>query len=169
MQTTALLFCNYSPFFEEFSTLWNGSNDFSPKIMESLINERDKSVLKKRLRQFVQSYFQNLLQWLSYDILSHHMMPVYPIMSTKLSLFRFQCCITKFKIFFKKMQRPYIIILREKYVVALESQKANKLINGQVEVIVIILQINLINSHRFQIFAVFFFFCRTPKLFWNGL
>ena len=40
-------YCNYSPFFENFSILAIESNDFKFKIMESLIIQRDKTVHNK--------------------------------------------------------------------------------------------------------------------------
>ena len=42
-----LLYCNYCPSFEDFSILTRESNDFTLKIMESLLIARDKSVLNK--------------------------------------------------------------------------------------------------------------------------
>ena len=40
-----LLYCNYSPFFEDFSILTKESNDFKLKTMESLLTARDKPVV----------------------------------------------------------------------------------------------------------------------------
>ena len=39
--------CNYTPSFEDFSILTRESNDFKPKIMESLLIARDKPILNK--------------------------------------------------------------------------------------------------------------------------
>ena len=42
-----LLWCNYSPSFEDFSILTRESNDFKLNIMESLLIARGKPVLNK--------------------------------------------------------------------------------------------------------------------------
>ena len=42
-----LLFCNYSPSFEDLSIFPSESNDFKLKIMDSLLIARDKPVLNK--------------------------------------------------------------------------------------------------------------------------
>ena len=42
-----LLYCNYSPFLEDVSILTKESNDFKMKIMESLLTEHDKYILKR--------------------------------------------------------------------------------------------------------------------------
>ena len=42
-----LLCCNYTPSFEDFSILTRESNDFKPKLMESLLIARDKPILNK--------------------------------------------------------------------------------------------------------------------------
>ena len=42
-----LLCCHYYPSFEDFSILTRESNDFKLKIMESLLNARDKPILNK--------------------------------------------------------------------------------------------------------------------------
>ena len=42
-----LLCCNYSPSFEDFSILTRKSNDFTLKIIESLLIARDKPVFNK--------------------------------------------------------------------------------------------------------------------------
>ena len=41
-----LLYCNYSPSFEDFSILTRERNDFKPKIKESLLIAREKPVKK---------------------------------------------------------------------------------------------------------------------------
>ena len=42
-----LLCCNYCPSFEDFPILTKESNDFKPRIMESLLVARDKPILNK--------------------------------------------------------------------------------------------------------------------------
>ena len=76
-----LLCCNYSPSFEDFSILTSESNDFELKIIESLLIARDKPILNKA--------DSSLPSVLSYDVLSHHMMSVYPIVRIQLSFVHF--------------------------------------------------------------------------------
>ena len=45
-----LLFCNYTPDFEDFSILATSNNDFKVKLMESLLINRDDLPLNKQWR-----------------------------------------------------------------------------------------------------------------------
>ena len=42
-----LLFCNYTPNFEDFSILATNNNDFKVMLMESLLSKRDHPSLNK--------------------------------------------------------------------------------------------------------------------------
>ena len=83
-----LLCCNYSPFFEDISILVRENNDFKLKILDSLLIARDKPVLKKADSSLLLELFC-LHQWLSFDILSRHMMPIYPFVRIQLLLVQF--------------------------------------------------------------------------------
>ena len=95
-----LLGCNYSPSFEDFSILVRKSKDFKLKIMEILQIARDQPVLNKvdtslpseLLRYNISRYF---------DVLSHHVVSIYPIVQMKLLVVQISILCYKFCIFSK--------------------------------------------------------------------
>ena len=117
-----------------FSTTENSS--FKLKIEESLLIAREKPALNKVVSvlnfHFLQNYFNNQLQWLSYDDLSHHMIPIYPAVRIQLSLFNFQYCVMK-------------IVLSLYYVWPWKQQlsKASWIVNGYVQLILITFMIKI--------------------------
>ena len=95
-----LLYCSYSPSFEDFSILTRESNDFRLKIMESLLITVDKGILNK-----ADSSVPLELFW--YNISGYHMFyqikwcPSITLCVYNCHLFSFQYYITSF-IFYQK-------------------------------------------------------------------
>ena len=77
--------------------------------MESLLNEPDKLCLTKRTLQYLQTYFDNLFWWLSYDVLSHHKISICPLYVYSRLLF-FQYYATNFDGFIKKILKWAFIL-----------------------------------------------------------
>ena len=92
-----LLFCKYSPYFEDFSIFKKESNDIKLIIILESILSLTSLCLTQPIHQYLQSHFDNLFWWPPY-LVSHHMISI---------LVHMQMSFVKFSILFRILIKKF--------------------------------------------------------------